>query len=217
MKTKIICSAFALLLSLILPFGLTAQSFNSIAEPGRGYWQVHTDHQSLNTVVQFFDKSHRLVYSETLQKQYVKLNKRNIRRFDALLQKLETNELLNGNIRTYELVADSRTVFRDVSVPAEASSSNHQTDETNVYVLKDGKLKIIVTNPLHESYDISIIDDELRSIYQEAFAEPKYGRWFDMSRLKEGAYKIRIKGPRKRLNYKMEVDGYLGYHLTPLK
>jgi hypothetical protein len=64
-------------------------------EADKGYWQVHTDPNSRNTVVQFFDGANNLLYQESMARKYIKLTKRNVRLFDELLAKLMARELLS--------------------------------------------------------------------------------------------------------------------------
>lgn len=187
-------------------------------ESDKGYWQVHTDPNSRNTVVQFFDGANNLLYQESMARKYIKLTKRNVRLFDALLAKLMARELLSEKVKAYDIVADSRTDYRSVSEPEwSAPSVNMKTAMSNVYVVQKGKMKVILKNPAQENYDIRIIDSELRTIYHEQIKDPTYGRWFDMSKLGQGTYSVHISSPRKKLNYKLIVDDYLGYRLEDLK
>lgn len=187
-------------------------------ESDKGYWQVHTDPNSRNTVVQFFDGANNLLYQESMARKYIKLTKRNVRLFDELLAKLMARELLSEKVKSYDIVADSRTDYRSVSEPEwSAPSVNMKTAMSNVYVVQKGKMKVILKNPAQENYDIRIVDSELRTIYHEQIKDPTYGRWFDMSKLGQGAYSVHISSPRKKLNYKLVIDDYLGYRLEDLK
>lgn len=187
-------------------------------ESDKGYWQVHTDPNSRNTVVQFYDGDNHLLYQESMSRKYIKLSKRNVRLFDDLLAKLMARELLSEKVKAYDIVADSRTDYRSASEPEWAAPSvNVKTAMSNVYVVQKGKMKVILKNPAQESYDIRIIDSELRTIYHEQVKEPSYGRWFDVSKLGEGTYSVHIASPRKKLNYKLVVDDFLGYRLEDLK
>ncbi|MCF0071134.1 hypothetical protein LZD49_11695 [Dyadobacter sp. CY261] len=211
-QTLLLAPAFWL--ASLLP--ISAQSY---VEPDKGYWQVHTDPNSRNTVVQFFDAGNHLLYQESMSRKYIKLTKRNVRLFDDLLVKLMARELLSDKVRAYDLVADSRTDFRSMSEPEHlpASEVNMKTAMSNVYVVQNGKMKVILKNPTLESYDIRIIDSDLRTIYYEKASGSTYGRWFDMSKLGKGAYSVHISSPRKKLNYKLVIDDYLGYRLENLK
>ncbi|GGM83819.1 hypothetical protein GCM10010967_14560 [Dyadobacter beijingensis] len=212
-RTLLLVPAFCL--AALLP--LSAQSY---VETDKGYWQVHTDPNSRNTVVQFFDGSNHLLYQESMPRKYIKLTKRNVRLFDELLGKLMARELLSEKVKAYDLVADSRTDFRSVAVPEShlpASEVNLKTAMSNVYVVQNGKMKVILKNPTQEAYDIRIIDTDLRTIYYEKTSDPTYGRWFDMSKLAQGAYNVHISSPRRKLNYKLVVDDYLGYRIENLK
>jgi hypothetical protein len=199
---------------------LLAQGHYSKDEPDKGYWQVYTDYKTGNTAIQFFNAAQQLVYKETLSRKYVKLTKRNIRRFDNLLTKLTAGNVLNKSVKTYDLVADSRSTLRDVFRPQAvfaAPTNAHQTSESNVYVVRAaGRLRIILKNPYQEHFDVSIVDDQLRTIHYEGFNESNYGRWFDMSNLEAGAYKVNIASPRMRLNYKLTKDSDRGYVLENL-
>lgn len=190
----------------------------SYVESDKGYWQVHTDPNSRNTVVQFFDGSNQLLYQESMARKYVKLSRRNVRLFDDLLAKLMARELLSEKVKAYDIVADSRTDYRGASEPEWAAPSvNMKTAVSNVYVVQNGKMKVILKNPAQESYDIRIVDGELRTIYREQVKDPSYGRWFDVSKLGAGTYSVHIASPRKKLNYKLVVDDFLGYRLEDLK
>ncbi|SEI37586.1 hypothetical protein SAMN05216327_1015 [Dyadobacter sp. SG02] len=190
----------------------------SYVESDKGYWQVHTDPNSRNTVVQFFDGSNQLLYQESMARKYVKLTKRNVRLFDELLAKLMARELLSEKVKAYDIVADSRTDYRNMSEPEwSAPTVAMKTATSNVYVVQNGKMKVILKNPAQESYDIRIIDGDLRTIYHEQVKEPTYGRWFDMSKLGEGTYSVHINSARKKLNYKLVIDDFLGYRLEDLK
>ncbi|MHA4741811.1 hypothetical protein [Dyadobacter sp. MSC1_007] len=220
MKIKRIIAPIIILLAM-LPVLIAPAAAQTYVESDKGYWQVHTDPNSRNTIVQFFDGSNQLLYQETMSKKYIKLNKRNIRQFDELLGKLMARELLSGKVKSYDLVADSRMDFRETTRPdmeAVASSNNSlKTAVSNVYVVRQGKMKVILKDPVDTTYDIRILDDQLRTIYFEKVKTSGYGRWFDMSKLPEGSYSIHINGPRKRLNYKLTVDDYLGYNLEELR
>lgn len=194
---------------------VAAQSY---VESDKGYWQVHTDPNSRNTVVQFFDGSNQLLYQESMARKYVKLSRRNVRLFDDLLAKLMARELLSEKVKAYDIVADSRTDYRGSSEPEWAAPSvNVKTAMSNVYVVQNGKMKVILKNPAQESYDIRIVDSELRTIYREQVKDLSYGRWFDVSKLAAGTYSVYIASPRKKLNYKLVVDDFLGYRLEDLK
>lgn len=188
-------------------------------ESDKGYWQVHTDPNSRSTVVQFFDSVHHLLYQESMPRKYIKLTRRNVKQFDALLAKLMARELLSDKVKTYDLIADSRTEYRtwDVETTMPASEVNITTAMTNVYVVQGGKMKVILKNPALEYYDIRMIDSDLRTVYFERTNGSEYGRWFDVSKLAEGSYSIHITSPRKKLNYKLLIDGFLGYRLENLK
>ncbi|MGV3601198.1 MAG: hypothetical protein ACO1N1_08330 [Dyadobacter fermentans] len=224
MKTKKIHLALLLAptlwLASFMPAAAQAAPSEAYVESDKGYWQVHTDPNSRNTVVQFFDGGNHLLYQESMARKYVKLSKRNVRLFNDLLAKLMARELLSEKIKTYDIIADSRTDYRIMSEPESslpASDVNMKTAMTNVYVVQQGKMKVILKNPAQESYDIRIIDSEMRTIYHETVNELTYGRWFDVSKLGEGTYSVHISSPRKKLNYKLLVDNYLGYRLADLK
>lgn len=189
----------------------------SYAQPDKGYWQVHTDPNARNTVVQFYDGGNHLLYQESMARKYVKLTRRNIRLFDDLLGKLMARELLSEKVRAYELVADSRSGFMSEAASSlPASEVNAATAMSNVYVVQSGRMKVVLKNPTLESYDIRIMDSELRTIYYERTQGPTYGRWFDMSKLGQGTYKVHITSSRKKLNYKLLVDDFVGYRLESL-
>jgi hypothetical protein len=220
MKIKKIIAPIIILLAL-LPVLIAPTLAQTYVESDKGYWQVHTDPNSRNTIVQFFDGSNQLLYQETMSKKYIKLSKRNIRQFDELLGKLMARELLSGKVKSYDLVADSRMDFRETTRPnmeaAVASNNSLKTAVSNVYVIKQGKMKVILKDLVDATYDIRILDGQLRTIYFEKVKTSGYGRWFDMSKLPEGSYSVHINGPRRRLNYKLSVDDYLGYSLVELQ
>ncbi len=196
----------------------TGVAQTAYVESDKGYWQVHTDPNSRNTVVQFFDGENHLLYQETMARKYVKLSNRNVRLFDELLAKLMARELLSEKVKAYDIVADSRTDYRSMSEPEwSAPSVTMKTATSNVYVVQKGKMKVILKNPAQENYDIRIVDSALRMIYHEQVKDLTYGRWFDMSKLGEGTYSVHISSPRKKLNYKLVIDDYLGYRLEDLK
>jgi hypothetical protein len=230
MKTKRIHFALmlapALWLASFVPAAAqaAAQSVAYVSSPqayveaDKGYWQVHTDPNSRNTVVQFFDGANNLLYQESMARKYIKLTKRNVRLFDELLAKLMARELLSEKVKAYDIVADSRTDYRSASEPEwSAPSVNIKTAMSNVYVVQKGKMKVILKNPAQENYDIRIVDSELRTIYHEQIKDSTYGRWFDMSKLGQGSYSVYISSPRKKLNYKLVIDDFLGYRLEDLK
>lgn len=211
-----------LLLSAFYPASYLPAHAQTYVESDKGYWQVHTDPNTRNTIVQFYDGGNQLLYQESMSRKYVKLTKRNIRLFDDLLSKLMAKELLSAKVKTYDLVADSRAglgsmVRPELEMPVAGSGASVKTAMSNIYVVKQGKMKVILKNPSQERYDIRIIDPELRTIYQESVDGLSYGRWFDMSKLAQGTYNIHISSPRKKLNYKLTVDDYLGYRLDELK
>lgn len=221
MKINRILVSLLLLPALCLASYLPADA-QTYAEPDKGYWQVHTDPNTRNTVVQFYDGRHQLLYQESMSRKYIKLTRRNIRLFDDLLSKLMARELLSAKVKTYDLVADSRAGLGSIArpemeTPVTTSGASVKTAMSNIYVVKQGKMKVILKNPSQELYDIRIIDPELRTIYHESVNELSYGRWFDMSKLAQGTYSIHISSPRKKLNYKLIVDDYLGYRLDDLK
>ena len=147
MKIKRIIAPIIILLAL-LPVLITPALAQTYVESDKGYWQVHTDPNSRNTIVQFFDGSNQLLYQETMPKKYIKLNKRNVRQFDVLLGKLMARELLSGKVKSYDLVADSRMDFRETARPdveaAAWGNNSLKTAVSNVYVVKQGKMKVIL-------------------------------------------------------------------------
>ena len=152
MKTKRIHFALllapALWLASFVPTTAQRAAGQSYVESDKGYWQVHTDPNSRNTVVQFFDGSNQLLYQESMARKYVKLSKRNVRLFDDLLAKLMARELLSEKVKAYDIVADSRTDYRSASEPEWAAPSvNVKTAMSNVYVVQKGKMKVILKNP----------------------------------------------------------------------
>lgn len=153
-----------------------------------------------------------------MARKYVKLSRRNVRLFDDLLAKLMARELLSEKVKAYDIVADSRTDYRSMSEPEWAEPSvTMKTATSNVYVVQKGKMKVILKNPAQENYDIRIVDSDLRTIYHEQIKDLSYGRWFDVSKLGAGTYSVHIASPRKKLNYKLVVDDFLGYRLEDLK
>jgi hypothetical protein len=215
---SILTLAFTLLQAVNL--SLRAQGHYSKDEPDQGYWQVYTDYKTGNTAIQFFNAAQQLIYKETLSRKYVKLTKRNIKRFDNLLAKLTAGNVLNTSVKTYDLVADSRSALRGVSRPTAtmaAPTNAHQTTESNVYVVRAvGRLRIILKNPYQEHFNVSILDDDRRTIHYERVDEADYSRWFDMSNLSAGVYKVNIASARMQLNYKLTIDNYQGYLLEHL-
>jgi hypothetical protein len=216
-KTTILITALLMMLRMTI----SAQSHYSSEESGQGYWQLHTDFSSKSTIVQFFDADHQPIYQETMPSKYIKLTKKNIRRFDHLLSQLMNKNLLTSMVRSYDLIADNRPDFRDISRPvtnAASLSESSKTFTSNIYVLNKGKMKIMLKNPTREFFTVTIRDSELRTIYYEPIAYTSYGRWFDVSNLQEGAYTVQINSKIKRLSYKLTVDGYSNsYQLEAIK
>ncbi|CAG5000126.1 hypothetical protein DYBT9275_02396 [Dyadobacter sp. CECT 9275] len=221
-KFKMICVQLCVL-SLFCSTNavVLGQSYYSGEESEKGYWKVYTDYKSRNTIVQFFDANSQLLYSETLPEKYIKLTKRNIRRFDSLLSRLMERDLLSTTIKSYQLLADSRTSFpRTTETETNTTPEQQayiQTSNSNVYVLRSGNLRIILKNDQHRYLNVSILDEQFQTLYQEHVNDGGYGRWFDMSRLPAGNYRIRITGLGKILNYKLKIDKFKGYALADLK
>ncbi len=199
---------------------LFAQSYYSPQKSESGYWQVHTDYKTQNTMVRFFDADHQPMYQETMSRKYIKLSKKNVRKFDELLSKLMSKNMLKSDVKAYDIIADSRIGFHETyksePVEFETVASDPKVAAHNVYVTRQGRVKVILKNPLEEFYQVTILDNELHTIYTEQINASSYGRWFDVSQLMEGTYSIHVYNARKKLNYKLTIDEYLGYKLEDL-
>jgi hypothetical protein len=220
-KVNLITTMLLLAFMQAISVRLVAQSYYSPEKSDHGYWQVHTDYKTKNTIVRFFDADHQPMYQETMSRKYIKLTKRNVRKFDELLSKLMSKNMLKSGIEAHDIVADSRIGFHDTykaEPPAEFKTivSDPKMAAHNVYVTGQGKIKLILKNPLEEFYQVTIDDDQMRTIYTEQIKASSYGRWFDVSKLPEGTYSINIYNAHKKLNYKLTIDDYLGYKLEDL-
>jgi hypothetical protein len=169
-----------------------------------------------NTSVHFFDSEHRLMSKEVLSRRCVRLNQRNVRRLDRVLSSLMASALVASTVKSFDLVADSRTTFREVDVlitTATPELTYHHTKTTNVYLSKLGVLRVILKNPSGKRFFVVLLDERDRILHHEAIDESGYNRSFNLSGLAEGTYRISIASPDMKLSYKLRIGGILGYVL----
>jgi hypothetical protein len=194
----------------LLPSLLSAQEYYAAPNHGKGYWEIHTDYRTRNTVVDFFDADRKPLYQEILPKKYVKLTKKNIRQFDRLLDHFTSRNLVSSAVKSLELTADSRPGF-STSVPQVTSygvqAINHSLAE-NIYVSDLGKLKIILKNPGQRQLGISLLDPQLKPVYQEyPGGLAAYNRLLNISRLGDGTYHLQITCGQTKRDYRLTING----------
>jgi hypothetical protein len=193
----------------MLPLSLSAQEYYASPNAGKGYWEVHTDYRTRSTVVDFFDTDRKPIYQEILPKKYVKLTKKNIRQFDRLLEQLTSRNLVSSSVKSYELTADTRPGY-PTTVPHVSNGVQgiNNSLAQNIFVSDLGKLKIILKNPDQHQLGISLLDPELRPVYQEnPGGLASYSRLLNISRLGEGTYHLLIRCGRTKLDYRLTING----------
>ncbi|CCH52470.1 hypothetical protein BN8_01474 [Fibrisoma limi BUZ 3] len=195
------------------------------ADSSNGYWRLHTDYASRSTIIRFYDRDRQLIYQETISGRYVKLNKRTVRLFDSMLDRLVNNQLLSAHVRTHELLASNERVpinafLRPSLLRDEPTTSPEEANRfvTQPLVNSEGKLRVIFLNPRQERVLISIEDNSYNSIYRDISSLSAYKRAIDVSQLPEGTFRFRIATKQQTRTYRLTIGrGAVPYRLDEIR
>ncbi|RCR67795.1 hypothetical protein [Larkinella punicea] len=209
---------FKTLLVLLLLFstlvGYAQPDYHSGPDVDKGYWKIQTDYGTRNTVIRFFNARNEPVYQETLRGQYVKLTKRNIRLFDEMLDRVVNNHLLASQVRSSELLASNDVGYSKVSAvyayeetPPSVVPEFNSKFLVNPLVNSYGKLRINYANPDRKQVIIELTDESTNVIhYRELNRQAGYNRYFDVTHLLSGKYRLQVKGAGETMNYWLTID-----------
>ncbi len=217
---------FKTLLVLLLLFstlvGSAQPDYHSGSDVTKGYWKIQTDYNTRSTVIRFFNARQEPVYQETLRGQYVKLTKRNIRLFDEMLDRVVNNQLLASQVRSSDLLASNDAGLSKTSRVYAYEETSSVVPEFNAKFLVNplvnsyGKLRINFANPDRKQVIIELTDESTNLIhYRELNRQAGYNRYFDVTHLLSGKYRLQVKGAGETKNYWLTIDK--PYHRYELK
>ena len=174
-----------------------AQAGNEYVKPvdsTAGFWHTYTDHAQRNTTVQFFNKEHQLLYEETLNGQYIDLNRKNVSVLDNLLARLTTNQLVSENVRATPLTNES-VYYKAKPLKLSQSMNINRPEGFDVQsvVLQDrARVLVQVVNP--EGYRVHVyLDNEHgETIYYNSVVKLVFGQSFKLAELPSGNYTVRV-------------------------
>ncbi|WP_460674077.1 hypothetical protein [Larkinella ripae] len=205
----------------------TAQPhYRSVHEPGKSYWKIQTDYATRNTVIRFYNAQNEAIYQETLLGKYVKLNRRNIRLFDEMLSRVVNSQLLASQVKSYDLMASNVAGFvhyKAVNHLEEESTlvsiSENRSFVANTLVNEAGKLRVNFSNPNQKKVLIELTDETARTVYyNESSHLAGYNRYFNITHLLSGKYRLQVNSPEQKLAYWLTVDKpNRQYELIPVK
>lgn len=183
---------------LIAPKRVNAQKPNE-KESENGRWQVYTQAETRNTIIQFYGKDENLIYEEILPEKWVKLTRKNQIKLDKLLEQVLSNQLLISRLKTQVLPSVPR-------LPTKSTNNQNVDSSTvsyvvNAFVSGDGKVHIAVNNPEQLRYMIQILDDKKRSVYQEFSNRDEFRRRFDITAIQTSELEVIIEINKKRHVY----------------
>lgn len=220
MKTlpkQLIRTASSLLTALLLFTSLSvrAQSeYYSGNHLDKGFWKIQTDYTTRNTVIRFFNARNEPIYQETLHGKYVKLTKKNIRLFDQMLDRVVNNQLLVSQVKSYDLLASSDLRFISTAknhVPEDVSSVSlpeaQKTFQANPLINSLGKLRVNFINPDQKRINIELTDEDIRTVFYNEYSQVAgYNRYFDVSHMRSGRYRLQLKGAGQTYAYWLTID-----------
>jgi len=215
MKTFLL---LVLMLACQSAFGQQGTYFESASEvSGTPYWTAKSNPANGNTVILFFDEQANLLYREELKGQLVKPSRRNIRRFDRMLQLMVENKLVAGHVDTVPFPSAAG----EYTLTSQRKYTDYQridtlSVKTRVYTRDVGKLSIYLYNPRQGQILISLVDAEGKIIHEEKTYTLHYGRDFDISHLNVGTYNLSIGSGQNDEKYTLEVGPSQLYFMNKL-
>ncbi|GAB3270238.1 hypothetical protein GCM10027347_40800 [Larkinella harenae] len=218
--------AFALMLTSLLANAQT-HSFSGKTD-AKGYWKIQTNYASRSTVVRFFNIQDEPIYQETLPGKYVKLNKRTIRLFDQMLDRVVNQQLLASQVKAHDLLASNDSRFVNA-----ASTTDYAPEEVSSLAIPEagkafrvspminsmGKLRVSFLNPNEKIINIELMDEEERTIYYNELSQRTgYKRDFDVTHMANGRYRLQLRGAGETHTYWLTVDkNSHQFDLKPIK
>ncbi|WP_379840607.1 hypothetical protein [Larkinella bovis] len=186
----------------------------STRESGKGYWKIQTDYATRSTVIRFYQGSNEPIYQETLHGKYVKLTRRNMRLFDEMLDRVINSHLLASQLRSYDLLASNDLRFSRTALNVESADSKpvvmtdaNRTFMVNPLVNEKGKLRINFANPAEKPVVIELTDENVQTVYYNEMSRlAGYNRYFDVTHLLSGRYRLQVKRGSERLAYWLTID-----------
>lgn len=177
------------------------------ANPNQGYWKLHTDHSSRNTIIRLYNNDNELVYEETMPGQYIKLTDKTVSQINETLQLVASNKLILSKVKTYSLADSYRspeTLAEELPalVPAEVSKEYARVG-LSIYTLKTPrKLIVRYTNPTRRRLMVGLRDESGRLLFSEYTNNEQQSFKIDMSDLKMGKYTVSIASPYAKDNFR---------------
>jgi hypothetical protein len=181
------------------------------------YWTAKSNPANGNTVILFFDGGGNLLYREELRGQLVKPTRRNIKKFDKMLLLMVENKLVAGHVDTVPFISGSGAyTLTSQRRYSDYQSLDSASVKTRVYTQTTGKLSIYIYNPRQNKILISLTSMDGKTIHEEATYTVKYGRDFDISRLKMGVYNLSLRSEQIDEKYTLQVEAPLFYSMNKL-
>lgn len=199
------------------------QTTRSETDLAHGYWRLKTLAKTRMTVVQFFAPNEQLIYQESLPEKWVKPTRRNRRQFDRLLKELLAHQLVTTRIKTETLP----TLLPERNLPAPwlklATDENQDNSiaetpySVHALVNQDGRLRLLVNNPLGKRYRIELADERGNLRYQEYNNIAQYRRWMDVSALGTEPHTLTVRIDGREIQYELSNrQARPVYQLEPL-
>ncbi len=199
------------------------QSTRAETDSSHGYWRLKTLVKTRTTVVQFFAPNEQLIYQESLPEKWVKPTRRNRRQFDRLLKDLLAHQLVTTRIKTKTLP----TFLPEGNLPVprlKLTADEKQFDSpaetpytVRTLITQDGRMRLMVNNPLRQRYKIELADERGNLHYQEFTNIGQYRRWLDVSALGTKPLTLAVYIDGRTISYELNSrDTKRLYHLEPL-
>lgn len=199
------------------------QTTRSETDSAHGYWRLKTLAKTRMTIVQFFAPNEQLIYQESLPEKWVKPTRRNRRQFDRLLKDLLANQLVTTRIKTETLptfLPEHNLPVPRLKLATDGNQDNSiaKTPHTvHALVNQDGRLRLVVNNPLGKRYRIELADERGNLRYQEYNNIAQYRRWLDISALGTETHTLTVRIDGREVQYQLSNrQAKRVYRLEPL-
>ncbi|MVM32190.1 hypothetical protein GO755_19235 [Spirosoma sp. HMF4905] len=179
----------------------------------KGYWTLKTDPILRTTRIEFYNEDNELYYQELLSNQYIKLSKRNIRRFDTMLEQLVGHQLVASQLKTDVLPVFVPNAKAKVDLTKHTSLSSAL--QANIRISKEGKLKVSFMNPQKRPVLLQLLDQNDQILYQNKIAEEKHNQNLNLTQLSFGEYQLRLISDNQKLTYPISINLRSHYHVIP--
>ncbi|GAA4467525.1 hypothetical protein GCM10023189_51380 [Nibrella saemangeumensis] len=180
------------------------------SDPDRGYWKLHTDHATRNTIVRLYNSGHKLVYEEIMPGQYIKLTDRTVSRISETLELVASNKLILSKVKAYDLTANSQAPEPVMPEPPTEPAIS-PVEVNNEYALvrveahavkNPTRLLVHLNNPTKRRLKVSLQDKNGQSFFTESITAEKYARKIDIGGLIHGEYTLIVNSPYRRYPYR---------------